>query len=97
MNDLVKDAKASRERLEDRLTKIEHSLCVVAQVVADHIRPRYNVPYPTDKHHKRTYVSDRLVQLIADLTPEPKKSVSITLPDNECNDPEPQREYGEDE
>ena len=88
---IVDEAKQYNQRLEERLTKIEHSLCVIAQAMS---RVSELMIEHLDEGDKQiTFYSKALVELVADLQPK-LSSVSITLPDNGCNDPEPNPKDG---
>lgn len=78
----------------DRLTKLEHAVCVVAQAVskmASYLEPDGDKQYYTAKFYRT--IQQRMNLLIANLTPEPKKSAIIT-PKPEPSEPDPKNGYG---
>jgi len=71
MNDklLIKEAEAYRERLEARLRKTEHAVCVVAQTV--YRVAELMIEYLNKGDKQINFYSKSLLDIVSDLQPEP--------------------------
>ena len=98
--DLVQEAKQYNQQLNGRIERIEKAVCKIAQAVIESYKIRPSFERNSTRFMRAITIPtiDALTNIVADLTPLPKKCNNYTkleLPDNGCNDP-PEREYGDD-